>query len=89
MAWNALDGVAVFIEWETLGTQCHALIELHVVAYDAGSPYHHTCAVIYGEVVPDGGSWMYVDACFAVCHLGDEAGDDGYAQLQQTSFPEF
>ena len=64
VARYALDGVSVLVEWKTLRSEGHSLIELHVIAYDAGGPDDDTCAMVDGEVVPDLGSRVDVDARF-------------------------
>lgn len=83
VAVDALDGVALLVKGEALGTEGDALVELHVVAEDAGGTDYHACAVVDGEVAADGGGGMYVDTSLAVGHLGDDAGDEGYAQQVQ------
>ena len=77
MSVDTLDGVALCIEREALGPEGDTLVELHVLADDAGGTYHHPRAMIDGEVVAYGGGWMYVDTCLAMCHLGDDTWDEG------------
>ena len=62
MARNALDGLAVFVQRETLGTEGDTLIQLHVVTDDARLADNHTRAVVDGEETTDFGSRMDVDA---------------------------
>ena len=69
MAGNALDGVSVVVKREALGSQSDTLIELHVVADDAGSANHHTRSMVDGEMMTDGSRGMDVDACFRMGHL--------------------
>ena len=47
MALDALDGVAVFILGEALRAQGHALIELYIVADDAGFANDHALSLIH------------------------------------------
>ena len=61
VARNALDRVAVLVEWEALGTEGDTLVELHVVADDAGGSDDHTRAMVDGEVFADGGLRVDVD----------------------------
>ena len=83
MAVNALDGASLLVERKALGTEGDTLVELHVVAEDAGGTDDDTRAVVDGEVVADGGGRVYVDACLAMGHLGDDARDEGHAQQVQ------
>ena len=43
----------------------------------------HARAVVDGEMFADLGAGMDVDARLAVCHLGDEPGQEGHAQHMQ------
>ena len=83
MAVDALDGVALCVEREALGAEGDALVELHVVAEDAGGADDNACAMVDGEVAADGGGRVYVDSRLAMGHLGDDARDEGYAQEVQ------
>ena len=83
MAGDTLDGLAVGIEGEALGTQRDALVELDVVSDDAGFADYHTRAVVDGKVVAYLCARMDVDTRLAMCHFGDDAGDEGYAEAQQ------
>ena len=83
MSWNALDGVAVVVERETLGSERNTLIQFHVVADDACGAYHHTRSVVNGEVVADGGGWMNVDARLRVGHLCDYSRNEWHSQFHQ------
>ena len=60
MAVNALDGISMFVEGETLCSEGYTLVQFHVIAYDAGSTYYNTRTVVYGEVVSYGGCRMYI-----------------------------
>ena len=80
VAVDALDGFSLCIQWETLGPESDTLVEFHVVSYDAGGTDDHSCAMVDGEVAADGSSGVYVDACFAMGHLGDDAWDERYTQ---------
>ena len=80
VAVDALDGVALCIQWETLGPESNTLVEFHVIAYDAGGSDDHSCAMVDGEMAADGSGRMYVDACLAMGHLGDDTWDKGYTQ---------
>lgn len=83
MAGNALDGVAVVVERETLGSQGDSLVELHVVADDAGGPDDYARAVVDGEMVADGSRRMDVDASLGMGHLGNDSWNQGHAELYQ------
>lgn len=83
MAVDTLDGVALRIEGEALGTKGDALVELHVIAEDTRCSDDDTRAVVDGEVATDGGGGVYVDTRLAMGHLGDDTGDEGYAQQVQ------
>ena len=78
MAGDALDGLALGIEGEALGPERDSLVELDVGADDARGADDHSRAVVDGEVAADGGGGVYVDACLAMGHLGDDAWDEGY-----------
>ena len=80
VAINALDGVALLVEREALGSEGDSLIELHMVAEDAGGTDDNAGAVVDGEVTADGGGRVYVDARLAMGQLGDDAGDEGHTQ---------
>ena len=80
VAGDALDGVAVFVEWETLRSESDTLIELYVVADDAGGTDDNTRPVVDGEVVSNLCAWVDVDACLAVSHLRDDTRDEGHTQ---------
>ena len=80
MAVNAFDGLALLVKWEALGSESDTLIELYMVADDTGGTDDYSSAMIDGEVVTDGGGGVYVYACFAMGHLGDDAWDEGYTQ---------
>ena len=67
MTRNALDGVALLVEWETLGSERHALIELHVVSEDAGLADDHARSMVDGEMAAYCGAWVDVDSRFRMC----------------------
>ncbi len=73
VARYALDGVAMFVEWEAPCTERHALIQLHVVADDARGPDDDARSVVDGEVVAYLRLRVYVDARLAVRHFRDDA----------------
>ena len=83
MAGNTLDGLAVFVQREALGTEGHTLVQLHVVADDAGLADYHTRTVVDGKITTYFRSWMDIDSRFTVRHLGDDAGNEGNTQLEQ------
>ena len=83
MAGNPFDGMSVFVKRETFGSERYALIEFYVVAYDTGGSYHHSCAVVYREVMSYACGRMDVDAGFGVCHFRDDARNERYAQCEQ------
>ena len=80
MAIDALNGASLLVEGEALGTEGDALIELHMATQDTGGANDDTGAVVDGEVAADGGCRVYVDTRFTMSHLGDDAGNEGYAQ---------
>ena len=80
VAIDAFDGLALLVERKTLGTEGDALIELHMATQDTGGANDDTGAVVDGEVAADGGCRVYVDTRFTMSHLGDDAGNEGYAQ---------
>ena len=81
MTRDALDQGAVVILAERQRTKGHALIETAVVADDAGLADHHACAVVYEEVLADGGARMDIDACARMGHLVDDARDKWHVAL--------
>ena len=83
VAIDAFDGASLLVEGEALGTEGDALVELHVVAQDAGGTDDDTRTVVNGEVTTDGGGGVYVDTGLAMGHLGDNARNEGYAQQMQ------
>ena len=83
VARYAFDGFPVGIKWKALGAEGDALVQFHVVTDDACLADDHARAVVYGEVAAYLGAGMDVNARFAVCHFGDDAGNEGYAQPQQ------
>ena len=83
VAVDTLDGVAIRIERETLGTEGDTLIEFYMVADDAGGSDDDTRAVVDGEVATDSGGRMYVDTGLAMGHLGDDTWDEGNPQQVQ------
>ena len=50
VTWNTLYWLAVLVERETLCSECYTLIELDVLADDAGSSDNHTRSVVDGEM---------------------------------------
>ena len=80
VAIDAFDGLALLVEREALGTEGDALIELHMATQDAGGANDDTGAVVDGEVTADGSCRVYVDTRLTMGHLGDDAGNEGYAQ---------
>ena len=48
---DVLDGMAVGVEGETLGTQGDALVKFDIIAYNARGADDDTRAVVYGEVM--------------------------------------
>ena len=80
MTINALNGVSLSIEGETLGSEGNALIEFYMVAKDTGGANDYARAMINGEVTSNGGGRVYINACLAMGHLGDDTWDKGYTQ---------
>ena len=83
MAGNTLDGLAVFVQREALGTEGHTLVQLYVVADDAGLADYHTRTMVDGKITAYFRSRMDIDSCFTMRHLGDDAGNEGDTQLEQ------
>lgn len=52
MARN-VDGIAVLIKLETLGTKRNSLIELHMIANNCSFSYDDTGSVVYAEILTD------------------------------------
>ena len=68
VARMVLHGVAQFIERKVLGPECHTLIELDMVADDAGRADDYARPMVDGEVVSYLCGGMDVDARFADLH---------------------
>ena len=83
MAWNTFDRLAVSIQWETLGTQRHSLIQFHIIADNACFTNYHTCSVVYGEVAADDGTRVDIYSRLAMGHFGDNAGNERNTEPQQ------
>ena len=83
VARDSLDRIAVLIQRETLGSECHTLVELHVVADDAGGTDNHTRAMVDGEVVADGSLRIDIDTRLRVCQLRHHSWDEWHAELVQ------
>src|SRR5659263_344840 len=83
MTGNTFDGMTVFIQRETFGTQCHTLIQLNVVSDDCCGTDHDTGAVVDCKMCADGGTWMDVDTGFGMCHFGDHPGYQWNTQFHQ------
>ena len=81
MTRDALDQGAVVILAERQSAKGHALIETAVVADNTGFADHHAGAVVYEEVLADGGAGMDVDACARMGHLVDDARDKRHIAL--------
>ena len=80
---NALDGVALLVERETLGSERHALIELHVVSDDAGLADDHARSMVDGEMAAYCGAWVDVDSRFRMCHLCHHARNERHPHEKQ------
>ena len=83
MAVDALDGITLSIERKVLCSESNALIELHVVAEDAGCTDDDTRTMVNGKVTANGGSRVYVDTSLAMGHLSNDARNEGYAEEMQ------
>ena len=83
MARDALDGVAIVVEVETLGSECHTLINLHIVADDGRCADNHARAMVDGKIVANLSPGMYVDAGFGVCHLANHTRNHGHSKAEQ------
>lgn len=80
MAGDTLDGIALFVAGEALGTQSHSLIQFHMVADDTRGSDDHTRTMVNGKVVSDLGTRMDVDTRFGMCHFGDDTRDERYVE---------
>ena len=80
---DVLDGMAVGVEGETLGTQGDALVKFDIIAYNARGADNDTRAVVYGEVMAYLRRRVDVDARFAVGQFCQNARDKRYAELEQ------
>ena len=58
-----VDGIAVLIKLEALGTKRNSLIELHMIAYDCSLADNHAGTVIYAEILTDLSTGMDVNTC--------------------------
>ena len=83
VARDSLDRIAVLIQWETLGSEGDTLVELHVVADDAGGTDNHTRAMVDGEVVADGSLRIDIDTRLRVCQFRHHSWNEGHAELVQ------
>lgn len=81
MTRDALDQSTVVILAERQSAKGHALIETAVIADNTGFADHHAGAVVYEEVLADGGAGMDVDACARMGHLVDDARDERHIAL--------
>ena len=63
--------IAGLVKLEAASSECNALIQADMITYDTGLPYHHTCAMVYAEVLTYLSTGMYVDTGSGVCQLGD------------------
>lgn len=61
----------------------HTLVQLYVVADDAGLADYHTRTMVDGKITAYFRSRMDIDSCFTMRHLGDDAGNEGDTQLEQ------
>ena len=75
--------VAVLVVTEALGTQCHTLIQRHVVADDGCLTNHHTRAVVNGEVFANLGTRVDINTRPRVSLLRDDTGNDGHLHQVQ------
>ena len=64
MAWNSLDGIALFIQRETFGSQGYSLIELYMISDNTGCSDHDTGTMVNGKMMTDLCSRMDVNAGF-------------------------
>ncbi len=78
-----VDGIAVLIKLEALGTKRNSLIELNMIAYDCSFAYNHTGTVVYTEILTYAGSGMDVYTGKRVSKLSDYTGQDGHSKLKQ------
>lgn len=83
MTWNAFNRFTVSIQGEASGTQCHSLIEFHIITDDTCRTNHYTGSMVDREMCADSCSRMYVNTGFAMCHFGDDTGDKRYTQFQK------
>jgi len=71
MAVDSFDGVALFIQRETLGSQRDPLINAHAIPNDRRFSYHDSRAVIDKKASADFGSGVNIDARNAMRVLAD------------------
>lgn len=83
MAGYSLNGVALFVKRKTFCPEGDTLVQLHVIADNACGADDHAGAVIYGEVMPDSGSRMDVDAGLGMCHFRDDARNKRYSKFKK------
>lgn len=78
-----VDGIAVLIKLEALGTKRNSLIELDMIAYYCSFSNYNSGSMVYAEILTYMCTRMDVDSGKRMGKLRDNAGQDGYAQLQQ------
>ena len=74
VAFDTLDGPAVFVAWKAQRAQSDALIDFHMVADDGRLADHHARTVVDKESLPDPGPGMDVDAGVGVRPLRHHSG---------------
>ena len=73
MARN-IDGIAVLIKLEALGTKRNSLIELNMIAYDCSFAYNHTGTMVNAEIFSYPGSRVYIYTGKRMCQFGYDTG---------------
>ena len=78
-----VDGMALFIITEILGTEGNSLIQHYVVADYARGPNYDASAVVNCKILSYGGGGVDVYTCLIMGHLSDDARDTGHIQTIQ------
>ena len=82
MARN-VDGIAVLIKLEALGTKRNSLIELNMIANNCSFAYNYAGTVVYAKKFADTGSRVNVDTGKRVSKFSYNAGQDGHTKFKQ------
>ena len=83
MTRNSLYRITVIIHWEALCTERYTLIELHVITYYTCGTNHNTRAVIYSEMMANGGSRVDVYTSLRMSHFCYYTRDKRHTEQQE------